>query len=227
MSGVKRTVGAVFVLVGIICIIAGINYCSNGFDKKDNYYKIDNKYVGGDAYNYITNAGYFSGYLALGGAVIVTGALFLTSGAKIALSDNENNVPRQAHISDNAYGSVESANISKENVQEPLDTTQFTTHKIAHKKINVRTLVKLVLIMACSIAVIFSATSLVRYFSSLGRAEAVYSEAIELYNNGDYDASLEKINELNQEDRARASDDINEKIDKLWIDVMGKFMYEK
>ena len=114
------------------------------------------------------------------------------------------------------YDSGENAGTSKENVQEPLDTTQFTAYKPAHKKINVRTLVKFVLIGACSIAVIFSTTSLVRYFSSFGRAEAAYSEATELYYKGDYEASLGKINELKQEDRKIISEKLNSDLDRLY-----------
>lgn len=64
-----------FLTVLMICfIMAGCFFVYDGFDKKDNYYSSDiyytlskNAYVGGDAYNYIINANYFTGYMILAG----------------------------------------------------------------------------------------------------------------------------------------------------------------
>lgn len=52
---------------------AGINLYS-GFNVKDNY-TYENKYVGGDAYNYIINASYFTGYMVLGSAQLLGGII--------------------------------------------------------------------------------------------------------------------------------------------------------
>ena len=77
----KKTVVAVVMLAaGAIFFLAGMSFCVQGFDKK-NSYSTKNKYVGGDAYNYITNAGYFAGYLSLGGACIVSGTTLAGLGA--------------------------------------------------------------------------------------------------------------------------------------------------
>lgn len=42
-----------------------------------------NAYVGGDAYNYIINAEYFSGYVSLGGCLFITSSLYAIEGIKI------------------------------------------------------------------------------------------------------------------------------------------------
>ena len=80
----------------IICILLagflfyqGVIFLNDGMDKKDNYYNSDyssvNAYVGGDAYNYITNAGYFSGYSALAGSMFICSAIFLAMSLIIAI----------------------------------------------------------------------------------------------------------------------------------------------
>ena len=69
-------------LIATIIIITGIVFLYIGFDKKNNYYNSDmsfsiseNAYVGGDAYNYIINANYFTGYMILAGTCFVCGSL--------------------------------------------------------------------------------------------------------------------------------------------------------
>lgn len=56
-----------------------------GFDLKNNYYQSEkypslnrNVYVGGDAYNYIINSNYFTGYMVLGSSSAI-GAVILIS----------------------------------------------------------------------------------------------------------------------------------------------------
>lgn len=60
-----RGVGVICLLLAAILLIVGIVNLHSAFDKKDNY-SYSNRYVGGDAYNYIINAGYFTGYCVLG-----------------------------------------------------------------------------------------------------------------------------------------------------------------
>lgn len=84
-------ISGVFLLVSILCIYTGI-------DKKDNYYNSDysslnvNAYVGGDAYNYIINAGYFAGYFALAGGCLVSSTVLFCAGMFLPTKDVEKNM---------------------------------------------------------------------------------------------------------------------------------------
>ena len=71
------------IIAGIFLIMAIIFY-QQGFDKKDNYYYDEdytllnkNAYVGGDAYNFIINGTYFTGYLVIGSAMMISGMILL------------------------------------------------------------------------------------------------------------------------------------------------------
>lgn len=78
---------------GILCavfLMLGIFFCFKGFDCKNNYYNSEyssslnkNAYVGGDAYNYIINGTYFTGYLTLGGSSLICSITCLCSCAII------------------------------------------------------------------------------------------------------------------------------------------------
>ena len=74
--------------VGIFVI--GIIFVSLGFYKKNVYENGEyswsqqkNAYVGGDAYNYIINANYFTGYIDLGGFLFVTSSILMATGCII------------------------------------------------------------------------------------------------------------------------------------------------
>lgn len=81
-------ISGAFLLVSILCIRTGI-------DKKDNYYNSDysslsvNAYVGGDAYNYIINAGYFAGYFALAGGCLTSSTVLFCAGMFLSIKDGE------------------------------------------------------------------------------------------------------------------------------------------
>lgn len=63
---------AFFVIIGFICIVGSLFFFMQAYDKYTNYYQSSsgklnqNAYVGGDAYNYIINGNYFTGYSVLG-----------------------------------------------------------------------------------------------------------------------------------------------------------------
>lgn len=84
-------ISAGFLLLSILCICAGI-------DKKENYYNSDysslnvNAYVGGDAYNYIINAGYFAGYFALAGGCLASSTVMFCAGMLLSIKDDEKSV---------------------------------------------------------------------------------------------------------------------------------------
>ena len=81
---------------GIALFVIGIFFASTGFEKKDNYcydssYCEDhNAYVGGDAYNYIINANYFTGYVVLGSCFMLGGLIFFASGEVVVALNGSN-----------------------------------------------------------------------------------------------------------------------------------------
>lgn len=85
---VKKTIKA-FVISAVILLIAGFVFLGFGFDKKLNYYHSStgyfdkNAYVGGDAYNYIINSNYFTGYLTLASACLISSIILFTGSALI------------------------------------------------------------------------------------------------------------------------------------------------
>lgn len=93
----KKTARAPFVISLILCIILlllGLSLIGKGFILK-NTYNYENKYVGGDAYNYIINGSYFSGYCALGGTLLICSTLCGTCALKTAPT-KETTSPEQA-----------------------------------------------------------------------------------------------------------------------------------
>ena len=67
-----------------------------GFDKKDNYYSSEysyslnkNAYVGGDAYNYIINGTYFTGYSILAGSSFIISTMLFVSLVGISIKIKE------------------------------------------------------------------------------------------------------------------------------------------
>ncbi len=74
--------GMTFIVLNIImimCFLTSIAMLSKGQDKVNNYYNSsyssENAYVGGDAYNYIINANYATGYYVLSTGFMITGTL--------------------------------------------------------------------------------------------------------------------------------------------------------
>lgn len=72
-----------FVLIGILAIVVSIFFFYQAYDKYANYYQSSlglssrdiNVYVGGDAYNYIINGNYFTGFSVLGVGSLLLGML--------------------------------------------------------------------------------------------------------------------------------------------------------
>lgn len=77
------------IIVSSILLILSIFCIGMGFDKMLNYHNSEkypsssqNAYVGGDAYNYIINASYFSGYVSLGGCLLIVSTILGIEGMK-------------------------------------------------------------------------------------------------------------------------------------------------
>ena len=83
------TISAFFIFLGTYLIY-------QGFDKKLNYYNSDvapslhkNVYVGGDAYNYIINSNYFTGYGVMGCAAFICATMLFCTGLYLRIKDME------------------------------------------------------------------------------------------------------------------------------------------
>lgn len=82
----KNLLKIVLIIAAVILIVQGVSFVKQAFDYKDNYYQSENfpslnkhVYVGGDAYNYIINANYFTGYIVLGGSLFICGAVLIST----------------------------------------------------------------------------------------------------------------------------------------------------
>lgn len=83
-------------VVAFALLIAGLVFIGIGFDKKNNYVNSEysfvdnvNVYVGGDAYNYIINANYFTGYIVLGAASCLASVVVFATSALITSKNNQ------------------------------------------------------------------------------------------------------------------------------------------
>ena len=81
-----KYIKTVLIIIGIICIIIGFGYINRANDVKENYYLSENYpnlnkhvYVGGDAYNYIINSNYFTGYNVLASSLFICGTILIST----------------------------------------------------------------------------------------------------------------------------------------------------
>lgn len=77
-----RRVKKILTIICVLALCVGIWATITGFNKKNNYYNSEysislneNAYVGGDAYNYIINGTYFTGYLTIAASMYVVSAI--------------------------------------------------------------------------------------------------------------------------------------------------------
>ena len=88
----KKLTGVILILLCVAWIVLGLLILKTGFEKKDNYYNpegsslsSENAYVGGDAYNYIINGTYFTGYVVMGSSLLIISAITGVGGLYFAL----------------------------------------------------------------------------------------------------------------------------------------------
>lgn len=81
---IKKNKINILIIVAIITIVIASIFVYKAFDVKENYYNSDtytsfskNAYVGGDAYNYIINANYFTGYLTFAGCLYIISCILI------------------------------------------------------------------------------------------------------------------------------------------------------
>lgn len=85
----------------IICVCIGLVFLCMGFYKKNSYSNPDsdssysyntqytNSYVGGDAYNYIINGTYFTGYAVLGIGTFIIAAIMGTTSLVLSIEEQK------------------------------------------------------------------------------------------------------------------------------------------
>lgn len=84
-----------FYILSIIFIILAAIFFYKAYDVKNNYYSSEysfsttNAYVGGDAYNYIINGTYFTGYSVLGASGMICATLFFVPAMLLEFRDKK------------------------------------------------------------------------------------------------------------------------------------------
>ncbi len=83
----------ILIITAIVCFVGGIINYSMAMNVKNNYhnseFSSENAYVGGDAYNYIINSNYFTGYTVASVGLFICGALSLVSLIFISVKEKE------------------------------------------------------------------------------------------------------------------------------------------
>ena len=83
-----KSIAIIFLIAGVICFGIGLYKYSVYESHEKSYYSSKNAYVGGDAYNYIINANYFTGWSVLGACFFLSSiVLFATACIKEALDN--------------------------------------------------------------------------------------------------------------------------------------------
>lgn len=96
-----RPVRNVLILAALIFFIVSGVFFGKGFNVKNEYYNSEdfsslnkNAYVGGDAYNYIINGTYFTGYSVIASASLLSGIILLSNSIKITIKIKEYEVEK-------------------------------------------------------------------------------------------------------------------------------------
>lgn len=90
-----KVIRRVAILFSIICFIVSSYYFIKADDVKNSYYNLEyssiskNAYVGGDAYNFIINGTYFTGYSVIGSAMLISGVIFISNSVHVTVKIKE------------------------------------------------------------------------------------------------------------------------------------------
>ncbi len=103
----KETAGKVLMGLAVLFLLLGVIWGILGFNKltvyeNSEYYWEDNQnaYVGGDAYNYIINGTYFSGYSSLSGAMIISATVSFVAGLSFLFQGKKEKKEENAQLTD-------------------------------------------------------------------------------------------------------------------------------
>lgn len=90
-----RSMRTKVIIFAIICFAVSGIFFAKGNNVKNEYYNSDysalnkNAYVGGDAYNYIINGTYFTGYSVIASAALLSGMILISNSVKITIKIKE------------------------------------------------------------------------------------------------------------------------------------------
>ena len=90
-----RSMRTKVIIFAIICFIVSGIFFAKGHNVKNDYYNSDystlnkNAYVGGDAYNYIINGTYFTGYSVIAAATLICGMILISNSIMISIKVKE------------------------------------------------------------------------------------------------------------------------------------------
>ena len=92
----SRLIRNVLIILSVICFIASGVFFGKGYSVKNEYYDSEdyyslnkNAYVGGDAYNYIINGTYFTGYSVIASALLLSGIILISNSITIKIKEYE------------------------------------------------------------------------------------------------------------------------------------------
>lgn len=83
LSKVLYIIAACFYILSAVAFYKGYDKITNYYYSEKYYNLNKNAYVGGDAYNYIINGNYATGYYVLSMGTLLTGTLFVLTGILI------------------------------------------------------------------------------------------------------------------------------------------------
>ena len=93
--GGLRSMRTRVIILAVICIIASGVFFGKGNNVKNEYYNSEystlnkNAYVNGDAYNYIINGTYFTGYSVIASAMLICGMILISNSIVITIKIKE------------------------------------------------------------------------------------------------------------------------------------------
>ena len=109
----------------MLTFLAGSYFCYEGYDKKNHYENSEyswreniNAYVGGDAYNYIINSNYYTGYNVLGIGCFLISLLGLTGSAILGRLDESNMQSEEYYEFIYNHPLFKDSNKNKQNLKE-------------------------------------------------------------------------------------------------------------
>lgn len=86
---INKLIAGILLATGILCLIFALVFGIKANDVKNNYYNSEysstlnqNAYVGGDAYNFIINGTYFTGFAVMSSGFLVGGIILVVSSIK-------------------------------------------------------------------------------------------------------------------------------------------------
>jgi len=91
-----KSIRNILFVIAILCFIISGVFFDKGYNVKNEYYNSEdfsslnkNAYVGGDAYNYIINGNYFTGYSVIASAALLSGVILLGSVVNLVIKIKE------------------------------------------------------------------------------------------------------------------------------------------